>query len=1050
MTPYTHKLRYLYIFALSMVALLTVGEHWLLASMDDNLSNEGAVINVAAKQRMLSQRIASLSQQIHSHMVADEAQQALAKGDLLQQEVSVWKTSHLSLVARSESLGLGGRNSREIQDGYSRLQASHDEAVSLAEALVRQTRRPMLEFNAIVSLSRVDAILEQTDAYMPVMNRIVNMYEDSLADHTTSLQDIQTTAAAITLIVLLGQAFFIYEPAIRRLRRQSLDLVSLRSAIDNHTLFSVTDPKGTIIDINEGFCRINGYTRDELLGQNHRILNSGMHDRRFWVEMWQTITAGKSWRGEVCNKTKGGDIYWVDSTNIPQYGPKGEIERFISLRFDITDKKMAEAAMERAEHRLDAQRSELQGIIDAIPGFVYYKDDKNTILDCNEAAAKSIGLPREIIRNRKTEDFFPAEDAAAYLEDDKAVIASGKPRLGIIENYESEGTSRLHIRTDKIPLRGPSGEFDRLVAIATDITDLVNATDKIKETEERFELAIAGSKDAIFDWTLADDHIYYSSRWQELLHRSEKELAPTLDTLLKNAVPEDAERLEKELAEFVRGGSENFESELQMTTGDGSTIWVLMRAASFRDDQGVATRVAGSVADITNLKTAQEEMERLVQQDHLTGLASRSRFTERLDHAVKRCKRTGMHVGVLFFDFDRFKVVNDSLGHDVGDELLCSIADRLRDNIREVDTPARFGGDEFVILLEDLPDTAAAKIVADKLLKACAAPHPIRSHNLVSTASIGLVTTEKTNASPNELLQYADAAMYEAKRRGRDCVVEFDREMFAEQIDRAELEEDLQGAIENEQLELFFQPIIDLDTGDIVYAESLIRWHHPKRGLVPPDRFIPIAEESKLIVPIGEWVIDSACRQLADWRERGTVGEDFALSVNVSKVELMTPGFPAALISRIDAHGLPRTSIKIEVTETTIVDNRSDVSSVLDNLRSQSIVVMMDDFGTGHSSLSGLHKLPIDELKIDQSFISNADSNTDLIAITSSIVSLADHLSLRTIGEGIETPEHIAILQTMGCMYGQGYFWSRPVPAPEFEAYLAGKTGGGDVPASVA
>ena len=1050
MTPYTLKLRYLYIFALSMVALLTVGEHWLLASMDDNLSNEGAVINVAAKQRMLSQRIASLSQQIHGHMVADEPQQALAKGEILQQEVGVWKTSHLSLIARSESLGLGGQNSREIQNGYGRLQASHDEAVALAEAIVRQTQRPMLEFNPVVSSARVDTILEQTEAYMPVMDRIVNLYEDSLAEHTTGLQDIQLTAAAITLMVLLGQAFFIYEPALKRLRRQSLDLVSLRSAIDNHLLFSATDPKGIIVDANEGFCRINGYTREELIGKNHRILNSGMHSRGFWIEMWQTVTGGKAWRGEVCNKTKDGNLYWVDSTNIPQYGPKGEIERFISLRFDITDKKLAESAMEKAEQRLDAQRAELQGIIDAIPGFVYYKDNENTILDCNAAAAESIGLPREVIRNRKTEDFFPAEDAAAYLEDDKDVIASGKPRLGIIENYESGGNSRLHIRTDKIPLRGPSGEFDRLVAIATDITDMVNATDQLKETEERFELAIAGSKDAIFDWKLVDNHIYYSSRWLELLKQPEKELEPTLATLLDNAEPEDAQRLEKELSEFIQSGSANFESELQMTAGDGSKIWVLMRAASFRDENGIATRVAGSVADITTLKSAQEEMERLVQQDHLTGLASRSRFTERLEHAVSRCKRTGMFVGVLFFDFDRFKVVNDSLGHDVGDELLCSIADRLRANIREVDTPARFGGDEFVILLEDLPDTDAARVVADKLLKACADAHPIRGHNLVSTASIGLVTTEQTNASPNELLQYADAAMYEAKRRGRDCVVEFDREMFADQIDRAELEEDLQTAIEKDELELFYQPIIDLDTGAVVYAESLIRWHHPKRGMVPPDKFIPIAEESKLIVPIGEWVIDTACRQLADWRERGTVSEEFALSVNVSKIELMTPGFPAALISRIDAYGLPRTSIKIEVTETTIVDNRSDVSSVLDSLRAQSIVVMMDDFGTGHSSLSGLHKLPIDELKIDQSFISNADTNTDLIAITSSIVSLADHLSLRTIGEGIETPDHIAILQTMGCMYGQGYFWSRPVPAPDFEAFIAGKAGSGVVPASVA
>ncbi|MEM6513298.1 MAG: bifunctional diguanylate cyclase/phosphodiesterase, partial [Pseudomonadota bacterium] len=398
-------------------------------------------------------------------------------------------------------------------------------------------------------------------------------------------------------------------------------------------------------------------------------------------------------------------------------------------------------------------------------------------------------------------------------------------------------------------------------------------------------------------------------------------------------------------------------------------------------------------------------------------------------------------IAVLFFDFDRFKAVNDSLGHDAGDELLISISQRLVANVRDVDTAARFGGDEFVILLEDLPDTDTAKLVADKLLKACAKSHDVRGHKLVSTASIGLVTNETSDGGPAELLRFADAAMYEAKRRGRNCVVEFDSEMFNEQLDKLALEEDLQSAAANGELSVVYQSILDLNNGNIVAAEALLRWHHPTRGPIPPDMFIPIAEESSQIVAVGGWAFEAACRQLTDWRRRGVVSEDFAISVNISKTQVLMPGFVEYVTSQVDRYKLTRSSIKLEVTETTVVDNRADVGDVLQKLRDQGIRVMMDDFGTGHSSLSGLHLLPIDELKIDRSFIRSASGNTDLIAITSSIVTLADHLSLKTIGEGIESPDHIALLQSMGCNYGQGFLFSRPLPPEEFEAMVLERQG---------
>jgi EAL domain-containing protein (putative c-di-GMP-specific phosphodiesterase class I) len=287
------------------------------------------------------------------------------------------------------------------------------------------------------------------------------------------------------------------------------------------------------------------------------------------------------------------------------------------------------------------------------------------------------------------------------------------------------------------------------------------------------------------------------------------------------------------------------------------------------------------------------------------------------------------------------------------------------------------------------------------------------------------------------MLRYADAAMYEAKRRGRGCVVEFDENMFNDQLEKLSLEEDLKLAIERNELSLEYQPIVDLSTGQTVSAEALLRWDNPNKGRIPPDVFIPVAEESKQIINIGSWVIMEACEQLASWQKQGAVPDGFSVSVNVSRSQLLSPGFTSSLVRQIDRYGLSRSAIKVEVTETTIVDNRSDIGKVLQDLRDHSIVVMMDDFGTGHSSLSGLHALPIDELKIDRSFIQNASSNSDMIAITGSIVTLADHLSMSTIGEGIETREHVVLLQSMGCTFGQGYFWSPPLPPDEFKELFA-------------
>lgn len=565
---------------------------------------------------------------------------------------------------------------------------------------------------------------------------------------------------------------------------------------------------------------------------------------------------------------------------------------------------------------------------------------------------------------------------------------------------------------------------------------LDDARSKIIITE-RLELALSGSQDAIFDWDLGNGSMFFAPRWAELLRCHSEEVGDSFETILKRVASRDLRNVESTIGSFIDHGSNFLEMEFRFMTNDGSILWVLLRAVASRSASGVAERISGSVADISSLKAVEDKMRLMLDHDQLTGLTSRSKFTEELSCAYTRSCHSDSKFAVLFLDFDRFKIVNDTLGHNIGDELLRSIADRLRSNTLSSDTVSRFGGDEFVILFNQTDKDIDAITFANKILTACSEPHLINGHRLVSTASIGVVTSEHSSDGPSGMLRDADGAMYQAKSNGRGCVVEFDERMHQETLKRFELEEDLRNAVAGNQLSLHYQPIIHLESGVPVGAEALLRWVHPDKGMISPAEFIPIAEETNQIYALGEWVIYEACRQVSEWKRSGVINDEFRVSINLSKIQLATPGFVDSLCKTVAEAGLMPNELKLEVTETTIVDNRSGIAHVLDSLQKRGFVVMMDDFGTGHSSLSGLHTLPIDELKIDQSFIHAENANKELIAITSSIVNLAQNLKLRTVGEGIETADDAILMTDLGCMFGQGYYFSKPLQVSDFVEWIS-------------
>jgi diguanylate cyclase (GGDEF)-like protein/PAS domain S-box-containing protein len=441
-------------------------------------------------------------------------------------------------------------------------------------------------------------------------------------------------------------------------------------------------------------------------------------------------------------------------------------------------------------------------------------------------------------------------------------------------------------------------------------------------------------------------------------------------------------------------------------------------------------------SDITERALYQERLTRQAFQDTLTGLANRARFQERLEEALRQRDRT---VGLLFVDLDRFKVINDSLGHDAGDQLLREVAERLTACLREGDTLARLGGDEFTVLLPDISGPEVAVAVAERIIDHLKAPFDLPGHSVVVGASVGIATGVASRDRPDALLRDADAAMYEAKAGGRGRFALFHATMHTRAVSRLAIETELRRAIETGQLLLHYQPIILLGSGQMVGVEALLRWRRPDGTLVLPNEFVPVAEETGLIHPIGRWVLHEACDQLGRWRAELPQAAGLSMSVNVSARQLQDPSLASDVTSALQHAALDPASLVLELTETVMAENLEVATETLQALRWMSVQLAMDDFGTGYSSLSSLSQLPLDILKIDQSFVSRLDRDAEGRAIVYAIMSLAGALGVRVTGEGIETPEQLSALVELGCQYGQGYFLGEPVPADALAATLVAK-----------
>jgi diguanylate cyclase (GGDEF)-like protein/PAS domain S-box-containing protein len=560
------------------------------------------------------------------------------------------------------------------------------------------------------------------------------------------------------------------------------------------------------------------------------------------------------------------------------------------------------------------------------------------------------------------------------------------------------------------------------------------AESALRKSEERFELAMRGANDGVFDWNIQSNHIYYSPRWKSMLGYDADELQNDLSTWENLVDEEDRERSWDMLTDYIAGNRDNFHIELKMRHKDGHWVDILSRAFLVRDAQGAAIRVVGTHVDISEKKRHEAQILKQAHYDSLTGLPNRFLAMDRLAQLLKEAFRDGRKVAVLFLDLDGFKRVNDTLGHETGDRLLIQAAARLKSSVREGDSVCRLGGDEFVVLLRNLMELTDARTVANNLIMQFKDPFRLDERELVVTTSIGIAIYPSDGETPTELLRNADTAMYHSKEQGRSTYNFFTHEMNLHVSRSLEVEEQLHGALERQEFFVVYQPVVDLSNNRIVAAEALLRWNNPALGSVSPNEFIPIAEQTGVILGIGRYVLQQAVINALQWRK--LINGEFRIAVNLSPRQFRDATLLDFILDLLEHSGLGADALVLEITEGVLLRGQRDIEQTLALLHKVGIRLSMDDFGTGYSSLSYLRKYPFDVLKVDRSFINDITDNPADTELVNASILMAHGLGLQVVAEGVETEDQLNRLRDMNCEFAQGYLFSRPITSEAFTELL--------------
>ncbi|MGB3192059.1 MAG: PAS domain S-box protein [Limnoraphis sp.] len=694
-----------------------------------------------------------------------------------------------------------------------------------------------------------------------------------------------------------------------------------------------------------------------------------------------------------------------------------------------------------AMQKVRQTRNFLQTLIDHLPVAVFVKEGKpkhfGQFTFWNKTSERLFGLKSEQVIGKTVHELFPPEQAKRMIQQDQEALNWGLMLDISEESVNSLNSGRRILHTVKVPLYDDEMEPEHLLCICEDITERQQAEAQLRENEQFLQSIYQGAAVSIFvvDVLESGDFRYVG------LNPIHEQLTQFTTAQLKGKTPEQI--LPASYAKVVRQhyidcvtAKKTISYEEVMPFQESISHW-LTQLTPICDRNNHIFRIVGTSINITERKLAEEKLRYNAYHDSLTSLPNRPFFMERLQEAIQQVKtQKGCLFSVLFFDLDDFKYINDSLGHAIGDQLLIALTDRLRSCLRKTDILARFGGDEFTILLGGIQHIDQVIKVAQNIQQELNLPFMLGNHQVFTNASIGIALVTADYQQPEEILRDADIAMYSAKAQGQGKSAIFNRQMHLKMLERLQLETDLRQAIEQKQFQVYYQPIVCLKTDNITGFEALIRWKHPNGNFVSPAKFIPITEITGLIVEIGQWVLHQACLQMKTWHEQFPNFPNLTISVNLSGRQLREPDVVDKIDDILQETGLKRDCLKLEITESMLMDNPSAVKNLLKQIKSRQIKLSLDDFGTGYSSLSYLHSFPIDTLKIDRAFVVHANSEFKNKAITQAIVTLAQSLGMEVIAEGIETADQLEQLKQLKCEFGQGYFFSKPLAQTDAEMLL--------------
>ncbi len=775
--------------------------------------------------------------------------------------------------------------------------------------------------------------------------------------------------------------------------------------------------------MSEGCLGLTGYTPDDFI--NHRTIKYGeliySNDREsVWNEVQAALKENRSFQLVYRITTADGKLKWVWEQGRGVFAPDGQLLALEGFVTDITERKHADEAMLKSESRL-------RSIVKTALNVIIVLSPDHSILEFNPEAERVYGSRREEVLGKDYFELFLPRDLWKKVEDDLRMVMSGKETRGFENSIRAADGSKRVMIWNVSRLADPQGRVIGVVTIGQDVT----ASRQAQEEMHKLSRAVQQTADSIMITDRDGVIEYVNQAFEDTTGYARSEAVGKKPNIVKSGRHDDGfyQRLWKTIL-----NGEVYRGVLTNRKKNGELYYEEKTITPLKDERGNITHFISTGKDITERMQTQERLHYLAHHDVLTGLSNRALFLERLDHALTRARWTNRPLAVLFLDLDRFKNINDTLGHDIGDGALRVAAQRLTDAVREGDTVARLGGDEFTVLLEDLANSNDVPSVAQKILDALSRPFEVEGREFVITTSIGISLYPSDGDDSLKLLRNADNAMYRAKEQGRNKFQFYSSEMGARALEKFMLESNLRYALERQEFLLYYQPQVNLATGKVTGVEALLRWRHPELGLVSPAQFIPVAEETGLMKKIDEWVLHTACQQAQAWRAVG-IGP-ITMSANLSGAAFSERNL-AEIVSRAMGEScLAPEQLELEITENNIMQDAESTVRMLGNLKRMGVRLAVDDFGTGYSSLSYLKRFPIDTLKIDQSFVQDVTDDEDDASLVKAIIVMGHALQLNVIAEGVETPEQLAFLRQHGCDGMQGYFFSRPLPAEEITGLL--------------